>query len=198
MTLSLEILDSMVNEKYGTQTVLTYAQSFASSTEESVKESAQFLTSREVWDSLPEYKMKLEELNFPSEKKEKKKKISNIILDKLKEMQEWVSSNGTVVQQRSGRQETTMARSRTLSKNAYYEELKPISNVDKEYIDEHESDCKILQYDSDEASVESEESDNEESLNLGRVFEISNENSFLTGHSSRFGRSVKFNRRCLY
>ena len=113
-------------------------------------------------------------------------------------MQEWVSSNGTVVQQRSGRQETTMARSRTLSKNAYYEELKPISNVDKEYIDEHESDCKILQYDSDEASVESEESDNEESLNLGRVFEISNENSFLTGHSSRFGRSVKFNRRCLY
>ena len=66
-----------------------------------------------------------------------------------------------------------------MSKNAYYAELKPISNVDKEYIDEHESDSEILQYDSDEASVESEESDNEESLNLGRVFETSNENSFL-------------------
>ena len=56
----------------------------------------------------------------------------------------------------------------------------------------------ILQYDSDEGSVESEESDNEESLNLGRVFEKSNENTFLIGHSSRFGRSVKLHRRYLY
>ena len=40
MTLSLETLDSTVNKKHGTQTVLTYAQSFASSTKESVKESA--------------------------------------------------------------------------------------------------------------------------------------------------------------
>ena len=39
MTLSLENLDSAVNKKHGTQTVLTYAQSFASSTKESVKES---------------------------------------------------------------------------------------------------------------------------------------------------------------
>ena len=72
-----------------------------------------------------------------------------------------------------------MARSGTLSKNAYYAELKPISNVDKEYIDEHESHNEILQCDSYEASVESEVDDNEESLNLGRVFEKPNENSFL-------------------
>ena len=38
MTLSLENLD--LNKKYGVQTVLTYAQSFASSTKESVKECA--------------------------------------------------------------------------------------------------------------------------------------------------------------
>ena len=113
-------------------------------------------------------------------------------------MREWASSNDAVVLQRSGRQNMTMARSRTLSKNAYYEELKPINDVDKEYIDEHESDSKILQYDSDKANVESEECDNEELLNLGRVFETSNTNLFLMGHSSRFGRSVKFNRRCLY
>ena len=66
-----------------------------------------------------------------------------------------------------------------MSKNAHYEEIKPISNVDKEYIDEHESDSAILQYDSDEASVENEESGNKESLNLGRIFETSNENLFL-------------------
>ena len=56
---------------------------------------------------------------------------------------------------------------------------KPISNVDKEYIDKHESHNEILQCDSDEASVESEENDNEESPNLRRMFEKSNENSFL-------------------
>ena len=94
-------------------------------------------------------------------------------------MREWASSNGAVVRQRSGRQETTMARRGTLSKNAYYAELKPISNVDKEYIDKHESHNEILQCDSDEASVESEENDNEESPNLRRMFEKSNENSFL-------------------
>ena len=37
MTSSLENLDSTVNKKHGTQTVLTYAQSFASSVKESVK-----------------------------------------------------------------------------------------------------------------------------------------------------------------
>ena len=40
MTLSLENLDSTVNKKYGTQILLTYDQSFASSRKESVKESA--------------------------------------------------------------------------------------------------------------------------------------------------------------
>ena len=77
-------------------------------------------------------------------------------------MRESESSNGDVVRQRKGRQKTTMARSGILSKNGYYEELKPINNVDKECIDEHESDSEILQYDNDKASVECEESDNEE------------------------------------
>ena len=77
-------------------------------------------------------------------------------------MRESESSNGDVVRQRKGRQKTTMARSGILSKNAYYEELKPINNVDKECIDEHESDSEILQYDNDKASVECEGRDNEE------------------------------------
>ena len=137
--------------------------------------------------------MKLEEMKFYL----RKKNSAILLSEKKREMREWASSNGAVIRQKSGRQETTITRSRTLSKNAYYEELKPISNVDKEYIDEHESDREILQYDSDETSVKSEESDNEESLNLGRVFETSNENSFLIGRSSRFDSSVKCKRRCL-
>ena len=75
MTLSLENLDLTVNKKHGTQTVLTYIQSFASSTEESVKESAWYLTSREIWYSLLENKMKLEELKFSK----RKKKFNDII-----------------------------------------------------------------------------------------------------------------------
>ena len=77
MTLSLENLDLTVNEKHGKQTVLTYAQYFASSTKESVKESVSYLTSKEVWYSLPENKMKLEELKFPKQKNKKKKKRKN-------------------------------------------------------------------------------------------------------------------------
>ena len=89
-----------------------------------------------------------------------------------------------------------MTISETLPECAYYEELKLVSDKEKECSDEHQSDIEILQYNSDETSVENEESDNEEPLNLGRVFETSNGNAFLLRHSSRFTRSVNFNRRC--
>ena len=91
-----------------------------------------------------------------------------------------------------------MARSRNLPENAYYEELKQIIDADKEYSDGNESYGEVLQYDSKEGSIEREESDNKQSLNLGRVFETSNENTFSMGHSLRFGRSVEFNRRYFY
>lgn len=82
--------------------------------------------------------------------------------------------------------------------NWYYEELKSINDGNKEYSDNHEGVSEILHYVGDEAIIKSEKSDNEESLNLVRVFETSNENSFLIGYSSRCGRSVKFNRHYLY
>ena len=91
-----------------------------------------------------------------------------------------------------------MERSGTLQENEYCKGLKLVSDVDKEYIDKHKSDRKVLQCDRDEASVESEESHNEELLNLARVFEASKENLFSIEHSSRFGKSVTFNRRYLY
>ena len=54
-------------------------------------------------------------------------------------------------------QGTTMARKRTLPETAYHVERKPISDADKEFSNEYESDTDILEYDSGEASVESEE-----------------------------------------
>ena len=80
------------------------------------------------------------------------------------------------------------SRVRKFARKWYYDKLKAISDANKEYSDEHERGSLILQYDRD-ASVESEENDNEESLNLGRVFET----SFLIRHSLMSGMSLKFN-----
>ena len=107
MTSSLENVDSTVNKKHGTQTVLTYAQSFASSKKESIKR----LVERAI-DWLVE---------FP-----KRKKNSSILLflDEKREMREWESSNSAVVRQGNGRGETAIVRSGTLPENTYYKELK--------------------------------------------------------------------------
>ena len=84
-------------------------------------------------------------------------------------MWEWASSNGAGLRPRSGWQKLQRAQT---------------NQSCKEYSDDHQSNSEILQCDNDEASVESEESYSEELLNLGRVFETSNENAFLIGHSS--------------
>ena len=150
--------------------------------------------SREIWYPLPENMMKLEELKFLKQNKE----FINIIADRKKRnarvgiiiwcccsIKKWKAGNYNRKEQ-------------NFPWNGYYEELKPINDADKKYSDEHESDSEILQYDSDEASLEWKEIDNEESLSLRRVFETSNENLFLIGRSSRLGRRAKFNRRYLH
>ena len=69
MTLPLENLDSTVNKKHDTQTVLTIPQSFASFMKKSVKRLVEWVTyyciSVEIWYLLPENTMNLEELKFP-------------------------------------------------------------------------------------------------------------------------------------
>ena len=135
--------------------------------------------------------MKLEELNFL-----KRKTISSILSpDEKREMREWASSNGTVVQQRSERNYN--GKERNFVRRWILRRAQTNHWCSKEYSDERKSDSEILQYDSTD-SVESEGSDSQESLNVGRVFETSNENKLLIGHSSRFDRSVKFSWRFLY
>ena len=46
-------------------------------------------------------------------------------------MGEWASSNGADEKKKCGKQENIIARNLTLSKNAYYEELKLISDAEK-------------------------------------------------------------------
>ena len=77
--------------------------------------------------------MKLEELKIFQTKTKKQK--TNIDISPR-----WKKRNARVgiikwccCLQRSEVQETAIERSTTLPKNAYYEELKPISEVDKEY-----------------------------------------------------------------
>ena len=70
----------------------------------------------------------------------------------------------------------------TQPEHVQYEEIKPISDADKTYSNEHENDSEVLRYASNEASFESEKIDNKTMLNLGRVFETSNQKKFLLGH----------------
>ena len=201
MTLSVENLHSTVNKKQTTQTMITYAQSFSIAIKESIKAvtkwGAHYFTSRDTWYPLPDSAIPLSELQFP------KKSTTSVVKDPLtsdqkREMREWASSNGAVVRQRSCRQETTMARAGTLPENAYFEELIPqqqdvienvgtadlADNVDSE-IDE------VLEYESDS---ENDVSSDEENVNTN-IETITNVTTFLVGHSSRYGRAVKFNKR---
>ena len=98
MKLTSEKLHKTVNKKHGTQTILTYRQSFASSMMAFVKQFVEwapyYFISGETWIPFPENTTKLEELKFP-----KWKKVLPILsLEEKREMREWVSSNDAVVQ----------------------------------------------------------------------------------------------------
>ena len=87
MTLSLENLDSTMNKKYGTQTVLTYAQSFATSMKESVKRLIEWENHIKQESVSSSWKQ-----NEPRRVKisQTKKKSSILPPDEKREMREWV------------------------------------------------------------------------------------------------------------
>ena len=91
-----------------------------------------------------------------------------------------------------------MARAGTLPENAYFEELRPqqqdvMENVGTtDLTDDVNSEIdEVLQYESDS---ENDASSDEEYMNAN-VETIANVTTFLVGHSSRYGRAVKFNKR---
>ena len=103
MILSLENLDSAVNRKQGNQTLVSYAQDFATTIKESIKEvtkwSVHYFTSRERWCPLSDSTVSLASLQFPKRTKNLSGKTPNS--DQKREMREWASVNGAVVRQRS-------------------------------------------------------------------------------------------------
>ena len=194
VTLDVENLHSSVNQQQGVQTMLSYAQSFASSVKEALKRTTQwaayYFTSRQGWYPTPENSLDLTDLVFPN----RKSKTHSLLPCQKREMREWASLNGQVVRQRSGRQETTMARAGTLPENAYHEELTPIvAQMEKPTVKEtvaiNEEDEKI-QYSSESDVEDSLSSDDEteyETTNLSR------EITFAVGTVSRYGRAVRVN-----
>ena len=101
MTLSLENLHSSVNRKQGTQTLVSYAQDFATTIKQSIKVgtkwSVHYLTSRERWYPLPDSAVSLVSLQFPKRTNNLSGKTLNS--DQKREMREWPSVNGAVVWQ---------------------------------------------------------------------------------------------------
>ena len=110
--------------------IVSYAQDFATTIKESIKPvtkwSFHYFTSQEQWYPLLDSAVYLASLRFPNRAKNLFGKTLNS--DQKREMREWASINGAVVQQRGCRQETTMARAGTLPEDAYFEELTPISS----------------------------------------------------------------------
>lgn len=218
MTLDIEHLHSTVNFKHGTQTMLQYARSFSTSVKESVKAlanwSAFYYTSSEArWYPPPEKCLKLSDLSFPKPTVPGQLGDDNKVL-----MREWASVNGAVVRQRSGRQETTMAKAGTLPEGSYNVELRPRDNsidddveeiqTDEEaaqtksaivpdyaQVTELESNDEVLEYDDDDSEVDDDDFDTDNGL--VPVMEVGVETNFLLGRCSRYGRTVKFNSRFL-
>ena len=145
---------------------------------------------------MPESAVELKALKFP--KRKGNSSDNNLNADQKREMREWASVNGAVVRQRSSRQETTMARAGTLPENAYFQELRPLSAQEKnsgdaseEEINEELTEDEIPEYESD--SDVGMSSDDEEFNDT--VDTVSNVALFLVGASSRYGRSITFNKK---
>ena len=102
-------------------------------------------------------------------------------------------------------QETTMARVGTLPENAYLEELTPTSsnqgtNTNEQSVEEElnkgevhieESEDKIPEYESESDVEATSGEENDE----GHLDSVTNLATFFAGTSSRFGRSIKLNKK---
>ena len=93
-----------------------------------------------------------------------------------------------------------MARAGTLPENAYFEELTPISSNQgtntneqsvEEELNEGEDDVEELEDEIPEYESESDGDENDE----GDVDSVTNVATFFVGTSSRFGRSIKLNKK---
>ena len=106
MTLSVENLHSALNRKQGTQTLVSYAQDFATTIKEFIKAvtkwSIHYFTTRERWYPLPDSGVSLASLQFLKRTKNLSGKTLNS--DQKREMREWGSVNGAVAREQSCRQ----------------------------------------------------------------------------------------------
>lgn len=89
---------------------------------------------------------------------------------------------------------------RKYTENAYFEELQPFTQNNIQQLDETDmeisSETESLEYESDQTT--GNDSDEGSIETPGRIFQAANEATFLIGHASRFGRSVRFNKRYIY
>ena len=116
MTLDVEILHSVVYHKNQVSTAFRYARDFGSTAKEG--SALYYHTSRGSWYPVPERSLgffEIPSIPLPSAIKATQDEISM--------MQEWARAHGSSVRQRSGRQETTMARAGTPPDYLYQKEI---------------------------------------------------------------------------
>eukprot|EP00794_Sanderia_malayensis_P012399 gene12399-13682_t len=109
-------------------------------------------------------------------------------------MREWASSNGSVVRQRSVRQETTMAKAGTLPEAAYLMELQPTINKS----DDIDGEIEREQDERNEYKTEDDELSEDEVVSEFQTSEVEIEANFLIGQRSQHGRVVRLNNRLIH
>ncbi|CAB3990306.1 Hypothetical predicted protein [Paramuricea clavata] len=220
MTLDTEHFHSTTHFKCEVMTMLQYARSFGNCVKESMKRlsswSAHYFTNPNSWYPLPEGTIHFRELP-----KLKPLPAANQSDESCQLLKEFSSIYGRAVRQRSGRQETTMAKSGTLPPTCYQVNL-PIQEVtlhrqldeenelngivgpgnqpnieDAQDVDSSEGE---VEYDSDESELEFEGDNDQRNQPLSAEHaadtpELAREAFFLIGSRSRFGRTVRFNGR---
>ena len=199
MTLDVEHFHSTTHVKNTTMSMLQYCQSFGDCIKESIKRlptwSAHYFTSPKSWYPLPQGSLKLEDVPLldPLPAPSCKPEDVQCLID-------FANMYGRAVQQRSTRQETTMANAGSLPEYCYADrdqhgdhlrlsEENVVAQENKTVESQHP------EYDSDstESAGSNYSSEAEDSCTM--TSEVTREAMFLVGSKSRFSRVVRLNNR---
>ena len=212
MTLDVEHFHATTHFKSDVMSMLQYCRSYGNCIKETIKRlstwSVHYFTHPNSWYPLPDTNIRLEAMPnlWPLSAKE-------LSEDDCQRLIDFCNVYGRAVRQRSGRQETTMAKAGSLPPSCYESAL-PVQRV-AIGLPSEDSRCKRLEIDSNSVPSSREENDlpdleddvydseSDSDINDQETFDdyqpahssgsLAKEALFLVGTKSRFGRAIRFN-----
>ena len=219
LTLDVEHFHATTHYKMPVMSMLQHCRSFGDCIKESLKRlshwSVHYFTHPKTWYPVPEGSIRFKDI--PRLKPLPVKKMSN---ENIQRLIDFSNVYGRAVRQRTGRQETTMAKARTLPSSCYNNANLPVEvvnlgtatakqipdNGDQGMETEEEIPVRVdssndIEKDGSSDEYDSDETDDEEvTLNINENqntyddrAQVAEEAFFLVGSRSRFGRTIRFN-----